>query len=91
MANFASIFDMSSRKSVLVTACDTYPGYMIAREILKHGGKDFKEVHVGYFKENKLIHLLKREGAHCVHMSIGEEKTICDAYSKADVVIVVPP
>ncbi|KAJ2830587.1 hypothetical protein FBU31_002457 [Coemansia sp. 'formosensis'] len=64
---------------------------MIAREILKHGNKDFKEVHVGYFKENKLIHLLKREGAHCVHMSIGEEKTICDAYSKVDVVIVVPP
>ncbi|KAJ2861798.1 hypothetical protein GGH94_004671 [Coemansia aciculifera] len=91
MATFASILDTSSRKSILVTACDTYPGYMIAREILKHGSKDFKHVHAGYFKENKLVHLLKHQGAQCVQLSIDDEKTICDAYGKADVVVVVPP
>ncbi|KAJ2015494.1 hypothetical protein GGI06_003293 [Coemansia sp. S85] len=82
---------MSSRKSILVTGCDTYPGYMIARELLKHSGKCFKEVHAGYFKEDKLVELLKHEGAHCVKLSISDEKTICDAYGKADVVVVVPP
>ncbi|KAJ2407871.1 hypothetical protein GGI10_004930 [Coemansia sp. RSA 2530] len=91
MATFASILDMSSRKSILVTGCDTYPGYMIARELLKHSGKCFKEVHAGYFKEDKLVELLKHEGAHCVKLSISDEKTICDAYGKADVVVVVPP
>ncbi|KAJ1897273.1 hypothetical protein GGI09_004616 [Coemansia sp. S100] len=91
MATFAAILGTSSRKSILVTACDTYPGYMIAREILKHGSKGFKEVHAGYSKENKLVHLLKHQGAHCVQLSIDDEKAICDAYGKADVVVVVPP
>ncbi|KAJ2741594.1 hypothetical protein GGI20_005081 [Coemansia sp. BCRC 34301] len=88
---FADILAESSRKSILVTACDTYPGYMVAREILKHGKKEFKDVHVGYYKENKLVHLLKHQGAHCVHLSIDDEKSICDAYGKADIVVVVPP
>ncbi|KAJ2892313.1 hypothetical protein GGI21_002228, partial [Coemansia aciculifera] len=49
------------------------------------------DVYAGYFKENKLVHLLKRHGAHCVHLSIDDEKSICEAYEKADVVVVVPP
>ncbi|KAJ2323586.1 hypothetical protein GGI00_005581 [Coemansia sp. RSA 2681] len=89
--SFASVIAMSSRKSILVTACDTYPGYMIAREIIKHGNREFKEVHAGHYKENKLVHLLRHHGAHCVQLSIDDEKAICDAYGKADVVVVVPP
>ncbi|KAJ2005849.1 hypothetical protein H4R26_001725 [Coemansia thaxteri] len=91
MSTFASILDASSRKSVLVTACDTFPGYMIARELLKRKGKHFERVCAGYYKENKLVHLLKHEGAHCIHMEISKPDAICDAYHKADVVIVVPP
>ncbi|KAJ2885665.1 hypothetical protein IWW38_005303, partial [Coemansia aciculifera] len=52
--SFAAIFATSSRKSMLVTACDTYPGFIIARELIKHGRDAFKDVYAGYFKENKL-------------------------------------
>ncbi|KAJ2800453.1 hypothetical protein H4R20_004056 [Coemansia guatemalensis] len=92
MAHFASILSASTRKTVLVTGCDMYAGFQIACMMLKHKGKHFEEVYAVYFEENHLVHELKKHGACCIKLAIadGADK-VAKAYSKADVVVVVPP
>ncbi|KAJ1668542.1 hypothetical protein IW140_002708 [Coemansia sp. RSA 1813] len=91
MSTFSSIISNSSRKTVLVTGCDIFPGYMIAHTILKKKGEHFSKVIVGYYKENELVHLLKQQGAEPVKLSIDDCDGIVKAYSKADIVVVIPP
>ncbi|KAJ2545609.1 hypothetical protein EV175_005806 [Coemansia sp. RSA 1933] len=91
MNTFSSIINESECKSILVTGCDFFSGYMIAHTILKKKGEHFHKVIVGYYMENELVHLLKQQGAEPVHLSIDDCDGIVKAYSKADIVIVVPP
>lgn len=91
MSTFADIIASSSRKSVLITGCDMYPGYAIVCEFLKHKGKYFKKVCAGYYHENHMVHLLKQRGVETVQMSISHQDKIHEAYQQADVVVVVPP
>ncbi|KAJ2778217.1 hypothetical protein H4R18_004741 [Coemansia javaensis] len=91
MANFASILDASARKSILVTGCDMYSGYQIVVEALKRKGTGFGRVYATFFEENHLVEHLQKLGAECIKLAIADgAETIAKAYSKADVVVVVP-
>ncbi|KAJ2229653.1 hypothetical protein H4R99_005119 [Coemansia sp. RSA 1722] len=89
MQTFSDIICASDYKSILVTGCDMYTGFSIARVLIK--SRHFKHVCVGYSHENALVHYLKKEGADPVHLQVEHAEHIVHAYKKADVVVVVPP
>ncbi|KAJ1644699.1 hypothetical protein LPJ64_003653 [Coemansia asiatica] len=89
MQTFSEIIGASDYKSVLVTGCDMYSGFSIARTLLK--SKHYKHVCAGYFHENALVHHLKKEGANPEHLNVEHAEQIVRAYKKADVVVIVPP
>ncbi|KAJ1943357.1 hypothetical protein FBU59_002936 [Linderina macrospora] len=91
MHSILSILSLSTRKTILITGCDTYPGYSIALELLRHKGKTFSDVYLTYYKETQLIHLLKQKGAHAIRLAASDRSAIVSAYHKADIVVVVPP
>ncbi|KAJ2310373.1 hypothetical protein IWW52_005435 [Coemansia sp. RSA 2704] len=92
MVTFSSLLKTSSRKSVLVTGCDLYAGYAIAKDLLQHRGKHFEHVYAAHFMDNDLVRRLVDKGAECVKLQIADGiDSIAEAYRKADVVVVVPP
>ncbi|KAJ2376137.1 hypothetical protein IW150_002158 [Coemansia sp. RSA 2607] len=91
MQSFSDIIQASETKCVLVTGCDMYSGFMIVREFLKEKDKHFKHICAGYYKENHLIHMLKKEGADTCELTVDKPEHIVDMYRKVDIVIVVPP
>ncbi|KAI9503550.1 hypothetical protein GGI25_003673 [Coemansia spiralis] len=91
MKTFSSIIEQSAQKSILVTGCDMYTGYMIAHTILKEKSGHFGKVFVGFYKENHLVHMLKHDGAEPVHLTIDNCDKIVEAYCKVDIVVVMPP
>ncbi|KAJ2273441.1 hypothetical protein EV176_003322 [Coemansia sp. RSA 451] len=93
MVTFSSLLESpTAYKAVLVTGCDMYAGYQIALDVLQHKGKHFKCVYAVYFKENDMVHHLKKHGADCIKLAIADgADAIAKAYSKADVVVVLPP
>ncbi|PIA17517.1 NAD(P)-binding protein [Coemansia reversa NRRL 1564] len=92
MATFADILSLSTRKTILVTGCDMYGGFQLARTMLQQKGKYFEHVYAVYFEENLLVKELKKLGACCIRLAIADgADPVVEAYSKADVVVVVPP
>ncbi|KAJ1720984.1 hypothetical protein LPJ53_004441 [Coemansia erecta] len=91
MQSFSDIIQASETKCILVTGCDMYTGFMVARELLKEKGKHFKHVCAGYYKENHLVHMLKKAGADTCELTVDKPEHIVDMYRKVDIVVVVPP
>ncbi|KAJ2610983.1 hypothetical protein H4S08_003377 [Coemansia sp. RSA 1365] len=92
MATFAGILSASTCKTVLITGCDMYAGFQLARTMLEQKGKHFEHVYAAYFEENLLVKEIEKLGAHCIRLAIADgADPVVKAYSKADVVVVIPP
>ncbi|KAJ1934486.1 hypothetical protein EC988_008797, partial [Linderina pennispora] len=90
MLTIASILSSTANKSILITGCDTFCGYSIALEMLRHKGKTFSDVYVTCYKETQLVQVLKNKGAVAICLAATDRNAIMSAYRKATIVIVMP-
>jgi len=82
---------MMTKKTLMITSCDAYPGYLMAQWALKYRDHFENVICGGHDKDSSLMRDLHEMGAKVVEYDVKDENKLKEIFEKCDMVHVIPP